>query len=139
MSQTIASDHPAVETVRAHVKRHGGGRRLVIPNTAIPAADVVRVVLDGDVRFGGVSRQPASDDVWLTTIRGSPTHARSGSGGQEYLDAWLAAIDHEPGSSVPLDVIESDYAYGLRTAGTRVHYPDIRSPSSSLSSIADSL
>lgn len=134
MSDRIASDHPSVKTLRAHIKRHGPGKRLECEEAVFPADDIVRVVIDGETRFA----RPTST-TGITGAYGSPTFARSPGGKTEYMGEWLDAIGRKVGLSVELDVIEPDVAYGLREPGSTAIYDGIEGPKSSLADIAKQL
>lgn len=136
----IPSDHASIESVRAQVVRHGGGRgRLEIPNGVLPDADgMMRVVIDEEIRFGSIVTNAGEEDDWLTGVYDSPRLARSGSG-ENALDQWLEDHDRSIGSSVHVDIITHGYAIGLRAPGDRELYPSVESPSSSLDAIARSL
>lgn len=134
----IASDHPAVDSVRSRVGRHGGNRRrLEVEPGILPDIKHIRTVVDGNVRFGSISRQQGDDD-WITGVYDSPRLARSGSG-EDYLPGWLATHGRGIGDSVWVDIITHEYAIGIRPPGERVVYPVVQSPGTSLDAIARSL
>lgn len=136
MSDRLPSDHPAIETVRAQVRRHGGGRRIEVDAGVLPADDVVRVILVGKTRYASVDTSPAGTHRWLTGVYASPRHARTPGSSPDLLAGWLDDADVAVGSSVHLDVIEPGFAYGLREAGTRTVYRGVEAPDDSLARIA---
>lgn len=140
----LPSDHPSVTTYRAQVARHGGRRlRLEVPaEIALPTVgEIVRVALDGEVRFARVDASAAGEGYWLTGVYDSPTTARDPSAltAPDRLGPWLRAHGRTAGQSVELDVIEPDYCIGVREPGERLVYPAVDKPSSSLADIANKL
>lgn len=138
MPDRVSSDHPSVTTHRVQVVRHGAGRRIEVP-AHIPDADVIRLVLDEQVRHAAVTTDPAEETWWILGAYTSPAFARSPEQAEDLLDGWLSAAGISPGSSVHLDVVEPDFLYGLREPGQRVTYQAISPPSNSLSEIARGL
>lgn len=135
----IASDNPAIETLRATVARHGGTRKRVeLPADAAPTDEVVRLVLDGTTYHARIEGGFADADPYVAGAYDTPGGARSGNG-SDRLQAWLDSEDRSPGSTVLLDVIEPEFAYGLRKPGEEVVYDAVEKPSDSLASIARDL
>lgn len=136
----IPSDHPSIESVRGHVARHGGGRRRIeLPRGILPKDDeIIRVVIDEEVLFGGIVINSGDEPDWLTGVYSSPRLARSRDG-TDQLGEWLDNHDRSAGSSVHVDTITEQYAIGLRVPGDRIFYPSLQSPGSSLDAIARSL
>lgn len=134
----IASDNPAIETRRAAVARHGGTRKRVEIPGDVPTGEVVRLVLDGTTYHARIEGGFADADPHVAGAYETPEMARSGDG-TERLQAWLDAADRSPGSTVLLDVIEPEFAYGLRAPGEEVVYDAIEKPPDSLASIARDL
>ena len=134
----IASDNPAIETRRATVARHGGTRKRVEIPGDVPTGEIVRLVLDGTTYHTRIEGGFADADPHVAGAYETPEMARSGDG-TEHLQAWLDAADRSPGSTVLLDVIEPEFAYGLRAPGEEVVYDAIEKPRDSLASIARDL
>jgi hypothetical protein len=132
MPDRVPSDHPAVETRRVPVVRHGGpsGRAVGLDGGTGPSPGD-RVVLDGTERFAAVV------DGRLVGLYDTPSAARERTG-TDRLSAWLDAARRGPGASVLLDVVDTGYRYGLREPGTRAVY-DAGRPDESLSGIAERL
>lgn len=135
MSDRLPSDHPAIETVRAKIRRHGGGRRVEVEAEVLPADGVVRVILAGTTRYASVGASP-DGARWLAGAYASPRHARSPGSARDLLADWLDDADVATGASVHLDVIEPGFAYGLREPGTRTVYRGVEAPDDSLARIA---
>lgn len=139
MPDRLPSDHPTVETIRAHVERHGGGYRLVVPHDTFSTDDAtVRIVLEDSIRFARI-RNGNEQEQWITGIFASSRGATDPGSGTNRLNQWLEEQNRTTGSSVELDIIESGYYYGLREPGTRTVYTGLKRPSASLSSIAQSI
>lgn len=134
----IASDNPAIETRRATVARHGGTRKRVEIPGDVPTGEVVRLVLDGTTYHARIEGGFADADPHVAGAYETPEMARSGDG-TEHLQAWLDAANRSPGSTVLLDVIEPEFAYGLREPGEEAVYDAIEKPRDSLASIARDL
>lgn len=139
MADRLPSDHPSIETVRARVERHGGGKRLAVPEAVLPANEsVVRVVVDEETRFArlGAGR---TDARWIVGLYETSRAAADPSAGTNQLESWLDEHERTVGSSVEVDVIEQDYCYGLREPGTRTVYRGIERSSTGLDAIASDL
>ncbi|AGB15189.1 hypothetical protein Halru_0556 [Halovivax ruber XH-70] len=142
MTDRIASDHPSVETVRTSCVATATGHRLEIPADAVdlvPADDVVRLVVDGDERSARIEPALTGESRSITGVYESPSLARTPGEGTDLLEAWLDENGIDDGSSVLLDVVESDFYYGLRTPGESTVYAAKEPPSDSLASIAEDL
>lgn len=140
MVDRLPSDHPSVESVRSRVARHGGARkRIEVPAEILPDEDVIRVVINEETYFGSLHAGPSATERWITGVYESPRLARDPGDAEDYLEAWLDRHDRSPGSSVLVDVIEPEYAIGLRPPGERTVYEAVESPSDSLDAIARSL
>ncbi|MFB6165003.1 MAG: hypothetical protein ABEJ31_07575 [Haloarculaceae archaeon] len=143
MPDRVPSDHDAVETIRATLERVGRTDRLKVTlpadaADALPAGDVVRLVLDGRTRHSRVE----TDFDGAAELRGafdSPTLARDPGAGTDRLAEWADAAGRSAGQSVLLDVVTDGYKYGLRAPGERAVYEATEAPSDSLSSIARDL
>ncbi|MEM4782125.1 MAG: hypothetical protein QXG03_11280 [Halalkalicoccus sp.] len=134
----ISSENPAVETLRARVARHGARRkRIDLPDGSLPEGEVLRVVIDGTTYYtvvhGGFGEDPHVSGAYET-----PDDARQGSGANR-LREWLEEVDRPVGGSVLVDVIEPDFAYGLREPGTEAVYEAVERPKDSLANIARNL
>ena len=142
MGERVPSDHPSIRTIRATVARHGASRpRIDVPAEeadAIPEGEVVRVVLDEVTYYARIDGGFADQSPRITGAYDSPAMARSGDG-ENRLREWFDASDRSFGSSVLLDVIEPDFAYGIREPGETVVYEAVEAPKSSLAEIARDL
>lgn len=141
MVDRIASDHPSIESVRATVIRHGGRRhRLRLPPAAadaVPADGVIETIVDERTRFASCRLLDGSPSiVGLYDTRAAAAGSVDGENG---LDAWLAAADRRPGTSVHVDIIASGRRIGLREPGSTAVYAAIDGPRSSLDAIAREL
>ena len=144
MTDRISSDHPSITTVRATLERHGATDRprIAIPPThaeAVPAGEVVRLVLDERTYHARVDRTFDGEGRQLTGAYDSPTYAREPGSGPNRLAAWVASADLTIGGSVLVDVIEPGFAYGLRKPGATAVYDAIEPPKDSLAAIARSI
>lgn len=138
----IASDNPAIETIRATVARHGGSRkRIEIPEDAtLPIDEVVRLVIDGATYHARIEGGFADADPYVAGAYDTPGGARSADGnGPDHLQPWLESTDRSVGSSVLVDVIEPDFAYGLRAPGEETVYDAVEKPDDNLAAIARDL
>ena len=139
MADRLPSDHPSIETVRARVERHGGGKRLAVPEAVLPTDEsVVRVVVDEDTRFARLGAG-STDARWIVGLYETSRAAADPSAGTNQLASWLDDHDRSVGSSVEFDVIEPDYCYGLREPGARTVYRGIKRSSTGLDAIARDL
>lgn len=139
MSDRLPSDHPTVETSRARVTAHGGRHRLEVDTSVLPTDEVVRLVLDETARYIRPTASPTGDTLWITGAYASPGQARDPGSATEYLAPWLDTHDRAVGSTVLLDEIEPEFAYGLREPGRRTVYSAVEKPSDSLATIAKRL
>lgn len=133
----LPSDHPTVETVRATVARHGGGRRLDLPEGVGLSTGIMRVECESGTRFArveSVSGTPAIVGLYATADA-----ARAGDVDRNRLADWLAAVDRPPGRSVLVDVLEPGADIGLRAPGQRLVYRVRDPPDPSLRGLADEL
>lgn len=105
----------------------------------LPDSDLVRLVLDESITFAPITTDPTSDQRWLTGAYAGPSIARNPGDEPDLLNEWLQTRNIDAGRTVFLDVIASEYAYGLREPGTAESYPDIEPPTGSLADIARSL
>jgi hypothetical protein len=141
MADRVSSD--AVPTVRATLVKHGAMDRLRVEIPAeemdrFPAGDVVRVVLDGDMRHTEVKRHLTDDVYLLAGAFDTPDEARERSG-EDRLGDWCADVNRQPGGSVLVDVVEEGFLYGLRAPGERAFYTGQEAPKESLADIAESI
>ncbi|WP_436345907.1 DUF7112 family protein [Natronorubrum sp. FCH18a] len=142
MADRISSDHPSVQTVRSTCTETATGVRLEVPadeRDAFPTDEVVRIVLEGDERFGRVERALTGDDLSIPAVYETPDQARDPSGAPDRLTDWADEHDIAAGGSVLIDVIEPEFLYGLRAPGETVYYDAREPPSDSLSDIAKDL
>jgi hypothetical protein len=134
----ISSENPAVETLRARVARHGARKkRLDLPDESLPEGEVLRFVIDGRTYYavvqGGFGNDPHISGAYET-----PDMARDGSVTNR-LQEWLDRVERPIGGSVLVDIIEPEFAYGLREPGEETVYEAIEKPKDSLANIARNL
>ena len=142
MSSRLPSDSDSVETTRAELIRLGSARRqgIRLPDSAsdeLAAGDLIRLVFD-DTEY----HSQIAEDTRGLLIRGAFENrrlARSSGEGKNYLAEWLRDLGRETGNSVEFDTVVDGEQYGLRAPGERAIYTVKQGPSSSLSSIAESL
>jgi hypothetical protein len=145
VTERIPSDH---ETVESHRVRLAAVGRTGRPEVELPAEvdddlaaeDVVRLFVGGDEYHARVER--ALDDSLV--VRGAYPNARlartdGAEGASDALAAWRDDRGLEPGDQLLLDAITPGFAYGLRTPGQRVVYPDRQEPAGALGDIASDL
>lgn len=134
----ISSENPAVETLRAQVARHGARRkRLDLPAEALPEDEPLRFVIEGTTYYA-VVQGGFGDDPHISGAYETPDMAREGSG-TNHLEEWLKTVDRPVGGSVLVDIIEPEFAYGLREPGEEVVYEAVEKPKDSLANIARNL
>ncbi|WP_331235095.1 DUF7112 family protein [Natronorarus salvus] len=142
MGERVPSDHPSIRTIRTTVARHGASRpRLDVPSEeadAVPEGEVIRLVVEEVTYFARVDGGFADESPRITGAYDSPAMARSGDG-ENRLEEWFEESGRSFGSSVLLDVIEPDFAYGIREPGETVVYEAVEAPKSSLADIARDL
>lgn len=143
MADRVASDHPAVESVRAELARAGrtDRPRVAVPADAFdrfPPGEVVRLVADGVERFTLVADGTGEDRLELRGAHDTPEDAADPSAGSDRLGEWQDAHGVRFGGAVLVDVVEAGYKYGLRPPGERVFYETGR-PDSNLADIARDL
>jgi hypothetical protein len=143
----VAHDNDAVSTVRATLARAGrtDRPRIEIDATdadAFPAGEVVRIALDGHTRHARVERG-LEDGLVVDAVRDNARQAREGSarghGGENRLPEWVADRDLDFGRSVLVDVVATDFYYGLRAPGETAVYEVPDRPDAGLASIARDL
>lgn len=140
MSDSIPSDHPAVDSHRVELSSVGstGRAQLVLPSdVACDENEFVRLVV-GDQQTHAQVVSTLGGELAIRSAYANKRLART-TDGEDRLSEWLDDTDFGPGSTLVLDVLTEGYAYGLREPGGRVVYEPIEKPDSSLSSIADSL
>jgi hypothetical protein len=138
----LPHDHPSVRTVRATLERQGSGLRVAIPESdadAVPAGEVVRVVLDGTERYALVDSHLTEGRPLVPGVYDTPDLARDPGGAADRLRAWAADRDRGAGDSVLLDALDEGHRYGLRAPGEAVTYRDRSTPDEGLASIARDL
>ncbi|WP_207591463.1 DUF7112 family protein [Halomontanus rarus] len=142
MADRISSDHSSVQTVRATLTETTTGVRLEVPSEdreLVPVDEVVRIVLDGDELFAKPERQLGGEDVHIPGVYETPDFARDPRQGTDRLSEWREDENVRLGGSVLLDVVESDFLYGVRSPGETAYYDAREPPSDSLASIAKDL
>lgn len=141
MPDRVAHDHPTVETLSGTLGRYGGTHRpeIRMPDTdALPANDLVRIVLDGTEYRTTVE----TDSDGTPVVRGAyetPRLAREPTEGTDHLAPWVAERDLEFGRTVLVDVVEPGHKIGLRAPGERATYATTGTPDDSLAAIAEDL
>jgi len=141
MVDRVASDHSSLETLDAELVSHGPGSRRAVElsgDVTVPTGEVVRLVVDGAVRYTKPSRF-AGETIRISGAFDAPDHARSPADRPNRLREWLDRTDLATGRTVHLDVIEEEFKYGLREPGERVVYDAPETPEDSLASIASRL
>ncbi|QCS41358.1 hypothetical protein [Natrinema versiforme] len=142
MSDRIASDHPAVDTVRSTCTETATGVKLEVPaddRDQFPTDEVVRVALDGEERFARVERALTGEELSIPGIYDTPDLARDPSGATDRLAEWTDDHDVPAGGSVLIDVVEPEFLYGCRAPGETAYYDAREPPTESLSEIAKDL
>lgn len=145
MTERIPSDHDTVESHRVRLAAVGrtGRPEVELPadlDDDLAADDVVRLFVGGDEYHARVER--ALDGHFV--VRGAYENARlarteGADGAVDGLAAWRDDRGLEPGDQLLLDEITPGFAYGLRTPGERVVYPDRQEPAGDLADIASDL
>lgn len=139
MTDRVASDTDAVETLRARIDRVGSTRRRCVrpPESAVPdPGSIVRVVFDRTEYHARVGRDGLGPH--LAGAYADRRLARTGEG-ENHLADWLETIDREVGDAIEFDVVLPDQLYGLRRPGDRAVYRVREGPRDSLTSIAEKL
>ncbi|KAB1197896.1 MULTISPECIES: hypothetical protein [Haloferax] len=138
MPEQLPSDHPSVQTFRAHIARSGGTRRpcLRVPDD-VPAeeGDFIRLHLDGTAYHARLA-----SDASGFVIRGAYDNkrlARTAGEGENRLVEWCRENDRGPDDAVEFDDLDGGYQFGLRVPGVRTVYRITERPNDSLSSIAE--
>lgn len=126
MSDRVAADNPAVETVRATVVRAGRTDRpaVALPDDLDLPDGVVRLVLDGRICYARVERA-LRDGPSIRGAFDAPSLAREDGppgGTSNRLAEWVDAAGLPFGRSVLLDVVEPGRLYGLREPGESAVY-----------------
>lgn len=140
MTDSIPSDHPAVDSHRVELSAVGSTGR---PQLELPVelrcedGDFVQLVIDGQQTHTEVVSTLGGEHA----IRGGYANKRLArtKDGTNLFTQWLGNAGFGPGSTLVLDVLTNGYAYGLRVPGERIVYHPIEKPDSSLSDIAESL
>jgi len=140
VTDSIPSDHAAVDSYRVELESVGRTRRPQLP---LPAAvdcevgDVVDLTVFGDRLYAAVVSNLAGE----STVQGAFANRRLARA-QEGENLLRAALDERgfgPGTTLVFDVVTEGHAYGLREPGSRVVYEAADPPNSSLADIARSL
>jgi len=135
-ADSLAADHPSVETLRARIERAGPRR----PEIAVPDLDPreapVRFVLDGSTYHAPV----VAGLDGTTAIVGAYDNARMAREreGPNRLHRWVDDRGLDPGRSVLVDVVTEDLL-GLRAPGEDTVYTVGTSTDDSLREIARDL
>lgn len=140
MSDSLPSDHPAVDSYRVHLSAVGRTGRLQIPlpDECSPTADdIVSLSFGGRTHYGQVETTLDGQRV----LRGAYRNRRQARerDGENTLRDWLRELGLGAGDPLLLDVLTSGYAYGVREPGQRVVYHPPDQPDTSLTDIARSL
>lgn len=142
MADRIPSDHPSVETIRATLARSGGTSRPAVElpeHDAVPAGDVVRLVLDGEAYHARIDRRTAGDGFVVRGAYDAPRFARDPGSAENRLVEWFERSERSFGGSVLLDVVEPAFKFGLREPGERTFYDATEAPDDGLAAIAERL
>ena len=140
MTDSLPSDHPAVDSHRVRLGRIGSTTRpqLPLPADISPGVgDIICLILDGQRTYAEVIS--TLDD--RRAVRGAYATrqlARTGDG-TDLFSEWCDAHTDGAGTTLVLDVLTEGYAYGLREPGARVVYTPPKKPNDSLADIAKSL
>jgi len=146
-----AVGRPAIELPEAVVAGGGGGDTgssgegahatrsdpADAGGSGVPTGEVLRLVLDGSTRHARFEAFAGS--VRATGAYDAPDLARSPGEGENRLREWVEDRGLATGRTVHLDVIEPEFAYGLRAPGEETIYDAPSKPDDSLASIAQSL
>jgi hypothetical protein len=141
MADRVASDHPSVPTLDGTVVSHGPTKRLAVElpgEAAVPSGEVLRLVVDGTVRFAR-PQSFAAGTLRLSGAFDAPEDARSPGDQPNRLREWLDRTELTTGRTVHVDVIDEGSIYGIRAPGDRVVYDAPSTPADSLASIARSI
>lgn len=135
--------HESLTSVVGTVDRAGGTRRLEVRlptdgEVSFPVGDVVRVVVDGSEYRARVDHRADGTPVFRGAYD-TPRLARDPGGADNRLGEWVDREGLEAGRSVHVDVIEPEFAYGLRAPGTDATYQSRGQPDDGLANIAASL
>ncbi|ELY65409.1 DUF7112 family protein [Natronococcus jeotgali] len=142
MADRVSSDHPSVRTVRSTRTETATGSKLEVPaedRDAFFPDEVVRIVLGGTERFARVERALTGEELSVPGVYDTPELARNPGEGTDRLEEWIDDHSIRSGGSVLIDVVESDFLYGLREPGETNFYDAREPPSDSLSDIASGL
>lgn len=142
MADRVSSDHPSVRTVRSTRTETATGSKLDIPaedRDAFAPDEVVRIVLDGTEQFARIERALTGEELSVPGVYDTPELARNPGEGTDRLAEWIDDHDIRSGGSVLIDVVESEFLYGLREPGETNFYDAREPPSGSLSDIAKDL
>ncbi|GGN18963.1 DUF7112 family protein [Halarchaeum nitratireducens] len=139
MVERVTSE--GVRTVDTVLERYGSTNRpqlRVTDSDAVPVGEVVRLAVD-DAEYRTRVAEDASGSAVLRGAFESPRLARTPGEGENHLRAWLHALDLDYGRTIHLDVVTSDYKYGVRAPGERATYAATEAPDDGLASIARDL
>jgi len=145
MADRVSSDHDSVTTLRATIGTAGSTRRPRVEVSAdeadaLPADEVVRLVVDGTERHARIETALSDDRRVIPGAYDAPKFARDPGDAANRLLEWVEATDAvSVGGSVLVDVIEPEFKYGVRAPGERVVYEATESPDEGLASIAERL
>ncbi|SFS45422.1 DUF7112 family protein [Halostagnicola kamekurae] len=142
MADRLSSDHPSIRTVRATLSETTTGVRLEIPGEerdAFAVDELVRITLEGTERFARVERALTGDELTIEGVYETADGARDPRAGTDVLPEWCDEHTRRDGGSVLIDVIEPEFAYGIRGPGETTFYDASEPPKSSLSDIASDI
>jgi hypothetical protein len=140
VTDAIPSDHPAVDSYRVELSAVGSTTRAQLPlppELDCEEGDFVRLVVADQQTHTRVVSSLAGERA-IQAAYANKQLART-DGGTDLLGKWLDSAGFGPGSTLVIDVLTPEYAYGLRVPGERVVYDPVEKPDSSLSDIAESL
>lgn len=142
MADRLSSDHPSIRTVRATLSETTTGVRLEIPGEEsddFSVDELVRITLEGTERFARIERALTGDELTIEGIYETTEGARDPREGTDVFPDWCDDNTIRDGGSVLIDIIEPEFAYGLRSPGETNYYDASEPPKSSLSDIANDL
>lgn len=141
MVDRVRHDATGLPTYDGLVTRQGRTGRYAIrfPREAeLPVDKVVRIVLDGS-EYRTQPRRPFQDEgIEIRGVYDSARNARESQATDTHLRRWIDTNGLEAGRTVHLDVVVTEFRYGLRTPGEDAVY-NASEPDSSLRNIAEDL
>ena len=137
MDRVRSTDLPTIDATLASLGAVGRPAIELPDDASVPTETVLRLTIDGTVRhvrfeeYAGTTRAMGAFDA--------PDLVRSPGDGENRLRQWVEAQGLATGRTVHLDVIQPEFAYGLRAPGEELVYDAPAPPNDSLASIAEDL